>query len=149
MPETEPLPRRAPMPWLPALGGLVEFDPMWSYRSAGMEGICLLRVWKAGDGHFAVVTERDMGLSVTNAAQAIRAALAERFGEPLALAEHWPAAQSPEAGEHVDLVLPPGFPDGQGRGWSALWPLSVRHPHYEVCRAWWEAHGEEICGVPA
>lgn len=146
MPETEPLPQRAPMPWLPTLGNLVAFDPLWSYRDFdGVEGICLLRVWEAGDGHFAVVTERDMGRSVTNAAQAIRAQLAALYGEPLALAEHWPAALSGKIGEHVDLVLPPEFPAVL---WSALWPLSVRHLHYEVCRAWWEAHGEEISGVP-
>lgn len=143
MPETESLPRRDPMPWLPTLGNLVAFDPLWSYRDFdGVEGICLLRVWEAGDGHFAVVTERDMGRSVTNAAQAIRAHLAALYGEPLALAEHWPAALSGKTGEHVDLVLPPDAP-------APLWPLSARHPRYEIYRAWWEAHGEEICGVPA
>jgi hypothetical protein len=146
VPETE-LPKRTPMPWLPALGELLVFDPLWSYKAAGMEGICLLRVWRADDGHFAVVTERGMGLSVTNAAEAIRQALAERYGEPLALAEHWTAEQAPVTGEHVDLVLPPRFPGGQG--WSALWPLGTRHPHYAVCRAWWEEFGQEITGVPA
>jgi hypothetical protein len=143
----EALPRRAPMPWLPALGPLVHRDPLWEVADRdGARGVYLLRVWKAGPGHFAVVTELGMGRSVTNAAQAIRSLLVGRFGEPLGLAEHWPASQSPEAGEHVDLVLPPGW---QGRrGWAALWPLGRKAPHYEVCEAWWAVYGAEITGSP-
>jgi hypothetical protein len=136
----EALPRRAPMPWLPALGELARRDPLWEVRD-GARGLYLLRVWKAGAGHFAVVTELGIGRSVTNAAHAIRAQLAAEFGEPLGLAEHWPESQAPEAGEHVDLVLP-------GDRWAPLWPVGRKAPHYEVCRAWWEAYGPEITGIP-
>jgi hypothetical protein len=136
------------MPWLPALGDLVVFDPLWQFRdSDGAEGICLLRVWQAEQGHFAIVTARDMGRSVTTAARAIRRRLVAQYGEQLALAEHWTAEQAPEAGEHVDLVLPPLWPGGQG--WMPLWPVGKTAPHYEVCQAWWEAHGLEVSSVPS
>lgn len=142
------LPQRHPMPLLPSLGELARFDPLWTFRDFdGAEGMALLRVWRAGDGYFAVVTELGTGRSVTNAAQAIRAALAAEYGEPLTLAEHWPAAQAPEAGEHVDLVLPPGFPGG--RGWAPLWPIGPRAPHAAVCSSWWMAYGAEITDIPA
>jgi hypothetical protein len=142
------LPQRSPMPLLPHLDELVRFDPLWEVRdSDGAHGFFLLRVWRAGPGHFAVVTEKGIGRSVTNAAQAIRAVLEAEYGEPLTLAEHWPVAQSPEMGEHVDLVLPPGFPGGQG--WSPLHPVGPRHPHAEILAAWWLAYGAEITGIPA
>lgn len=144
----EPLPQRQPMPWLPPLRELVRHDPAWAYRDDdGAWGTARLRVWLAGEGYFAVVTERGGGRSVTNAARAIRRDLAREYGEPFGLAEHWPADQSPETGEHVDLVLPPGWPDS--RGWTPLWPLGRRAPHYEVHEAWWAAHGPRITEIPA
>jgi hypothetical protein len=141
----EPLPQRSPMPLLPHLDELAHFDPEWVYRDAdGGEGMAVLRVWRAGPGHFAVVTEKGVGRSVTNAARAIRVTLAAQYGEPLTLAEHWPASQAPV--EHVDLVLPPGF---SGQGWTPLWPVGPRHPHAEVMAAWWQAYGAEILDIPA
>lgn len=145
MPET--LPQRVPVPWLPALEALVHSDPRWAYRgSDGAPGTAFLRVWRAGVGHLAVVTELGDGRSVTNASREIRSALAGLYGEPLALAEHWPASQAPESGEHVDLVLPPGWPGGQG--WAALWPVGRDNPRYEANRAWWEAYGHQIASIP-
>jgi hypothetical protein len=142
------LPRRSPMPWLPHLDELAHFDPEWVYRdSDGAEGVAVLRVWRAGPGHFAVVTEKGLGRSVTNAARAIRATLAAQYGEPLTLAEHWPLSQAPEAGEHVDLVLPATFNGGQG--WSPLHPVGSRHPHAEILTAWWLAYGDQITDIPA
>jgi hypothetical protein len=142
------LPKRSPMPWLPYLDEMTHHDPRWVYRDAdGVEGQAVLRVWRACEGYFAVVTETGIGRSVTTAAQAIRAQLVARWGEPLTLAEHWPAAQSPETGEHVDLVLPPGYPGGQG--WAPLWPIGKTAPHAEVFSAWWLAYGAEITNFPA
>jgi hypothetical protein len=139
------LPKRAPMPRLPSLGELVHCDPKWVYRDGdGVTGQAVLRVWRAGPGHFAVVTETGVGRSVTTAAQAIRAALAEQWGEPLTLAEHWPASQAPA--EHVDLVLPSGTPGG--RGWMPLWPVGRHAPHAEVHSAWWMAYGDQITDIP-
>jgi hypothetical protein len=137
------LPRRTPMPWLPHLDEMVRFEPRWVYRDGdGVEGQAILRVWRARPGH---VTETGIGRSVTNAAQAIRAALAEQWGEPLTLVEHWPASQAPV--EHVDLVLPPGSPGS--RGWMPLWPVGRHAPHAEVSNAWWLAYGDQITDIPA
>jgi hypothetical protein len=138
------LPQRSPMPLLPHLDEMVHFDSEWVYRDAdGAEGMAVLRVWRAGSGHFAVVTEKGVGRSVTNAARAIRATLAGQWGEPLTLAEHWPESQAPV--EHVDLVLPPGSRNSH----APLWPVGPRAPHAEVNVAWWMAFGAEITDIPA
>jgi hypothetical protein len=142
------LPRRTPMPWLPHLDEMVRFEPQWVYRDGdGVEGQAILRVWRARPGYFAVVTETGIGRSVTNAVRAIWDALIGEYGEPFGLAEHWPYAQAPETGEHVDLVLPPAGPGCQG--WTPLWPIARRAPHAEVNSAWWAAYGDQIANFPA
>jgi hypothetical protein len=131
---------------LPHLDEIVYTDPLWAFRDGdGHAGAVLLRVWRAGPGHFAVFTVLDGGQAVTAAASAIREVLVGQYGEPLTLAEHWPASQAPR--EHVDLALPPGLLGG-GQSWSPLWPVPKDAPHAEVKTAWWLAYGPEILDIP-
>jgi hypothetical protein len=147
--EPPPLPQRIPAPWLPVLHELVLDDPMWVFRAGpergAPEGLARLRVWRAGEtsGHFAVITEKGLGLSVTTGAREIWRVLAEQYGPPLGLAEHWPHEQSPHIGVHVDLVLAPPHP-GSEPEWSRLWPVHRYNPHYALFEAWWTAYGLDI-----
>lgn len=137
--------------WLPVLGRLVDEDRSWEYRNErlGPAGFARLRVWEAeagGEfrGHFAVVTESGAGLSVTNAAAAIRNRLRNVYGEPFGLAELWPEGHSGPA--HLDLVLP--VRPGCRPQWLRLWPtgLGGKVPGWDpaVADFWWLMNAEEI-----
>jgi hypothetical protein len=133
----QPLPLRSPMPWLPSLRGLVTDDPLWAYQG----GVTRLRVWEAGDGHFAVVTELGGGIPVSSAVRAIWAQLSAWYGPPLGLAEYWPAGL--DGPEHADLVVPGGV-----ISWLPLWPVRRGSMHAEVRAAWWAAYGDQILSRP-
>lgn len=140
----------AGLPLPPPLGPLQVDDPAWRYPSpdcAGRSGVARLRVWVAGAGHagyVAVVTELGIGVSITNAIADIAGVLTAEFGSPLALIEHWPAAQAPETGEHLDLV----DVDGRTPRWGRLWPTSPRHPDHQAHNAWMAAHAAIVLGQP-
>jgi hypothetical protein len=133
---TEPLPRRYSRLWLPALGDLVESSLLvFRHGVAGPRGKARLRAWQAGDGHFALLADSGRGLDVTDAQPGMRKMLAGRFGEPLALAEHWRDGR-------VYLVLPP-FP-GQETERLLLNPASPDDILHDYVAAWWAAHGDII-----
>jgi hypothetical protein len=129
---------------LPALGELVADEAFWRYPSGtpGREGVAHLRVWRTagtGPGHLAVVTET--GGSVTRSAAAIRGELARRYGAAVVLLEHYPAADSGEALETLDLVRLGA--DGQPH-WSRVWPTDEDHPRHAGLEAWMAAYGTRI-----
>jgi hypothetical protein len=128
---------------LPALGELITDEPRWRYPGeyGSGYGTARLRVWETSDGHLAVVTETGDGISVTNAARAIWRVLAGRFPGALTVIEQWPAGQSPETGEHYDLMQ---APPGTAPGWSRLWPAHPEHPQAAVYVAWMARWGAQI-----
>jgi hypothetical protein len=126
---------------LPPLGGLIEDARQWWYPSRGREGIARLRVWTAGSGFLAVVTELGIGVNITNAISDIWQILDEDYGGPLILAEHWPAAQAGSTGEHLDLVQARDDPPA----WCRLWPS----PCHAAAEAWMAASGHIILAPPA
>jgi hypothetical protein len=130
-------------PDLPPLGELVTDDPWWRYPSACLagDGIAHLRVWAAGGGHLAVVSETGIGASVTNSITGIWAVLAARYPGPLTLIEHYPAAESFGGGEHLDLVH---VDDRRQPAWRRLWPTSPANPDHDLLNAWMSRHGRVI-----
>lgn len=135
------LPRRRSRLWLPPLGDMLA-DEQLVYRkggAAGPRGVARLRAWTAGDGRLAVVTDLGRGLSVTEAQPGLWKMLADRFGRPFAMAEHWPEGRSGPA--HVDLVLPPGT---EGTGLLRIWPVTDGHPLREYVDAWWSLCGDTV-----
>jgi len=133
---------------LPPLGGLIEDARQWWYPSrdcAGGEGLARLRVWTAGDGHLAAVTELGIGVSITNAISDIWQLLDEDYPGPLILVEHWPASQAGNTGEHLDLVQARDRrPD-----WQRLWPTAAANPCHAAAEAWMAASGHVILAPPA
>lgn len=133
---------------LPPLGGLIDDVAQWWYPSrdcAGREGIARLRVWTAGAGHLAVVTELGTGVSITNAISDIWKILAEDYAGPLILVEHWPASQAGDTGEHLDLVQARDRrPD-----WQRLWPTAPANPCHAAAEAWMAASGHVILSPAA
>ena len=130
---------------LPPLGGLIEDARQWWYPSRGREGIARLRVWTAGSGFLAVVTELGIGVNITNAISDIWQILDEDYGGPLILAEHWPAAQAGSTGEHLDLVQARDDPPA----WCRLWPTPPSSPCHAAAEAWMAASGHIILAPPA
>lgn len=142
------LPQRTPVPFLPLPDALVLDDPRWAYRAehGGPGGFARLRVWRGlAGGHLAVVTETGEGRSVTNAAMEIRSRLAGELGEPLALAELWPAGEGADDSLHLDLVQVPG-PHARV-GWHRIYPILPSDPLYDLLCAWWSVCGEVILAL--
>jgi hypothetical protein len=130
---------------LPALGRLIEDTQKWWYLSRGREGIARLRVWTAGSGYLAAVTQLGTGVNITNAISDIWQILDEDFGGPLILIEHWPAGQSAVTGEHLDLVRARDeWPD-----WCRLWPTPPSCPWHAAAEAWMAASGHVVLAAPA
>lgn len=122
---------------------LVEDDAAWTYASAcvGSGGIALLRVWRTTDGgHLAIVTENGIGVSVTNSAEEIGAALTACFPGPLVVLEHYRAGDGTNY-ERLDQVL-----TGPGREtrWRPVWPIPPSHPDFERHRAWMRECGSTL-----
>lgn len=134
------LPSRRSRLWLPPLGDLLA-DEQLVYRkgAAGPRGVARLRAWAAGDGRFAVVTDLGRGLPVTDAQPGLWKMLADRFGLPFAMAEHWPGGGPGLA--HVDLVLPPGV---EGTELLRIWPVTGDHPLREYVTSWWSVCGDTV-----
>src|SRR5947209_8400372 len=94
---------------LPPLGELVADELFWRYPAGGLarEGAARLRVWvtaRREAGYLAVVTETGTAASVTESAGRIRSLLARRYGPSVVLLEHYPAPESGEGAETLDLV---------------------------------------------
>lgn len=124
----------AERPW-PAMTHPVELirdEDRWPYDTsvgAGY-GIARLLVWTMPIGHVAAVTDLGNGASITNSAEHIWAALADQYGEPLVLLEHYWAEGGVE--EHVDQVA---VLDGQPR-WRRIWPTPPSNPQHDELRQW-------------
>lgn len=111
---------------------LIRAEERWPYDAsvgAGY-GIARLLVWKMPTGHVAAVTDLDNGASITNSAEHIWAALADQYGEPLVLLEHYRADGIDE--EHVDQV---DMLDGRPR-WRRICPTPPSHPQHHELREW-------------
>lgn len=142
-------------PDLPPLAALVVDDPFWRYPSDALagEGIAHLRVWSCSSiagghliahqgAHLAVVSETGLGASIINSAEAIWAALADRFVGPLMLLEHWPASQDMTGEEHLDQVV---INSGDGRPrWRRIWPAGPDDPQHQQLTAWMTAYGHTL-----
>ena len=94
---------------LPPLGGLIADEPFWRFPLGSMagEGVAHLRVWLtagAVPGYLAVVTETGSAASVTESAGDIWAMLARRYGPSVVLLEHYPAPETGEGAETLNLV---------------------------------------------
>ena len=136
---------------LPPLGELVADDPFWCYPSPTLagEGVAHLRVWlTAGPepGHLAVVTETGPAASVTESAGHIWTELARRYGPSLVLLEHYPAPETGEGRESLDLVRMGA--DGSPH-WSRVWPTPEENPRHAGMELWMAAYGHQIVSRPA
>ncbi|WP_433242365.1 hypothetical protein [Actinomadura nitritigenes] len=138
--------RTAPFPPLPAPLELRLNVPAWRYpsRCAAGHGVGQLRIWscRVADrlGHLAIVTECGIGATTTNSAEPIWGILRRSFMGPLVLLEHWPQAQSPDVGEHLDqVVVACGL-----ETWRAIWPTPPTNPAHLEFEAWMAVHGREL-----
>ncbi len=131
---------------LPPLGELVADDLFWRYPSGDLagEGVARLRVWlTAGSvpGYLAVVTETGPAASVTESAGRIWAVLAGPFGPSLVLLEHYPAPETGEGMETLDLVRVGA--DGTPH-WTRVWPTPQDNPRHAGLELWMAAYGCQI-----
>ena len=127
----------------PALGAQLVDDACWRYPSRdcpGGTGIAWLRVWSAGDGHLAVVTELGRGVSITKAIADIWQSLASRFPGPLIVIDTGQATEAPESEEHLDLV----HVRDRTPQWQRLWPTPPASPNHVGFDAWMAAHQRTI-----
>jgi hypothetical protein len=88
---------------------LIRDDPAWTYPSPTGPASRRLRVWDLGLPTprclMAVITEAGPGMSITNAAVEVKAALAAEYpGDWLEIIEHWPAGAGCDEVEHYDQV---------------------------------------------
>lgn len=112
---------------------LIRAEERWPLRHLGRRRLRhrpRLLVWKMPTEHVAAVTDLDNGASITNSAEHIWAALADQYGEPLVLLEHYRADGIAE--EHVDQV---DMLDGQPR-WRRICPTPPSHPQHHELRQW-------------
>ncbi|MFJ3182599.1 hypothetical protein ACIPJN_29995 [Streptomyces sp. NPDC086796] len=137
-----------PLPIVPDPHHLVTDDPAWTYTSAcaGGGGIALLRVWRtAGDGHLAIVTENGIAVSITNAAEEISAALADRYPGPLVILEHYRAGDgAPHDRLDQVLVVP-----GRAPRWRPVWPTGPANPNFAINRTWMSELGSVLLAARA
>lgn len=88
---------------------LIRDEPAWTYPSPTGPASRRLRMWDLGLPTprylMAVITEAGQGMSITNAAVQIKAALAAEYPEDwLEIIEHWPAGTGCDPAEHYDQV---------------------------------------------
>jgi len=131
---------------LPPLGGLIADEPFWRFPLGAMagEGVAHLRVWLtpgAEPGYLAVVTETGSAAPVTECAGAILAVLARRYGPSVVLLEHYPAPETGEGAETLDLVRIGA--DGSAH-WLRVWPTSEDNPRHGGLERWMAVHGHQI-----
>ncbi|HEU5386311.1 MAG TPA: hypothetical protein VFV73_10455 [Streptosporangiaceae bacterium] len=136
---------------LPPLGELVADDLFWRYPAGGLarEGAARLRVWltaRREAGYLAVVTETGTAASVTESAGRIRALLARRYGPSVVLLEHYPAPESGEGAETLDLVRVGA--DGSPH-WTRVWPTREDNPRHAGLERWMATDGHRIVSKPA
>jgi len=131
---------------LPPLGGLIADEPFWRFPLGAMggEGVAHLRVWLtagAEPGCLAVVTETGSAAPVTESAGDIWAALARRYGPSVVLLEHYPAPETGEEAQTLNLVRIGA--DGSAH-WLHVWPTSQENPRHGALEHWMAVHGHQI-----
>jgi len=131
---------------LPPLGELIVGEPFWRYPIGpdDREGVAHLRVWLTAGrepGHLAVVTQPGSAASVTESAGQIWAGLARRYGPSLVLLEHYPAPETGEGAETLDLVRIGA--DGSPH-WLGVWPTAEDSPRHAGLELWMAVHGHRI-----
>jgi hypothetical protein len=136
---------------LPPLGEPIVDDPFWRHPAAGQgrEAIAHLRVWTpatAPPGQLAVITEADQTASVAESAGRIWAELARRYRPSLVLLEHYPAPETEEGAESLDLVRIGA--DG-GPRWTRIWPTPEDNPRHAELELWMATSGHQIVSKPA
>ena len=136
---------------LPPLGGLIADEPFWRFPLGAMagEGVAHLRVWLtpgAEPGYLAVVTETGSAAPVTECAGAILAVLARRYGPSVVLLEHYPAPETGEGAETLDLVR---IGADDSAHWLRVWPTSEENPRHGELEHWMAVHGHQIVGKHA
>ncbi len=116
----------------------VVFDGALPYDAPTGRATRPLRAWALPDGRsvFVVTEPADApGMSVTNAAHAVIAALREKFGDQTVdrgrIIEHYPSGAGVDAAEHYDEVILPGGGEPRWRRWNtaALYELLGGTPH--------------------
>lgn len=119
-------------------------DPAWTYpsRCAGGGGLALLRAWPTADGgHLAILTDRDLGVSITNAAEDIAPKIANLLPGSLVVLEHYPHT-GPYCAEHLDqVVVVRGVP-----GWRPIWPIPPVNPDFAETDGWMRSMGHTLLG---
>jgi hypothetical protein len=130
---------------LPPLGELIADEPFWWYPIAtARAGVAHLRVWLTAGrepGYLAVVTPTGSAASVTESAGQIWAELARRYGPSLVLLEHYPAPETGEGAETLDLVRIGA--DGSPH-WLGVWPTAEDSPRHAGLELWMAVHGHRI-----
>jgi hypothetical protein len=136
---------------LPPLGGLIADEPFWRFplgAKAG-EGLAHLRVWLtagAVPGYLAVVTETGSAAPVTESAGGIWAVLARRYGPSVVLLEHYPAPETGEGAETLNLVR---IGANGTAHWLRVWPTSEENPRHRALERWMAVHGHQIVSKDA
>lgn len=136
--------RSTPPPQLLPIGMLVRDQMRWNYAISsvgGGLGTAALRVWMSPPGgHVAVVTELGTGLSITNGAEHIHAALNDEY-PGLILFEHYPATPPLDhLDEHIDQVV---MTKGKV-SWRAVWPVPPANPNFMANQRWIRLYGTTI-----
>jgi hypothetical protein len=126
-------------PDLPIPKDLILDDPFWRYTPPQFSaaGEAHLRIWTTDAGQrLAMVTELDLGPSITNSIEHIWQTLIDEHSDELVLLEHWPPPES-LGEEHLDqVVVQQGTPH-----WRRIWPLPDDNPHAQAFGAWMNSFG--------
>ncbi|MFE6274069.1 hypothetical protein ACFVQ9_35370 [Streptomyces goshikiensis] len=140
-----PLPADAfpALPYVPDPHQLVFDDPVFTFFSPHMGGggLAALRVWRTAEGgHLAIVTERGLGLSITNAAEVITTALSALLPGPLVVLEHWMPGDGADH-DRLDQVL---VPVGLRPQWRRVWPTPPTNPGHAAYEEWMRSCGHAL-----
>ncbi|TLQ39194.1 hypothetical protein [Streptomyces marianii] len=145
-----PLPDSAfpALPHVPDPHQLLVDDPAFTFSSScgGRGGLAGLRAWQTADaGCLAIVTERGLGVSITNAAEEITAALTARLPGPLVVLEHWLPGDGADH-HRLDQVLAAADRRPQ---WRRIWPTPPTNPHHASCETWMNTCGHALLAARA
>lgn len=136
-----------PLPHIPDPHTPLVDDPAFTFPAscAGGGGMAGLRVWRTADGgHLALVTEKGLGVSITNAAEEITAALNARFRGSLVILEHWLPGDGADH-DRLDQVL---VPPGRAPRWRPVWPVPPANPDHAAHREWMRTCGRTLLTAP-
>jgi hypothetical protein len=130
-----------PITWPRLPSGLRAADENREWRYPGLQtgGVGHLRSFMTTDGVWLlVVSQLDIGASVTNAAEDIYTALVAEYGRRIVYLEHWPSgARGDDSNPTLHMVVAEvGLPF-----WRAVWPCGEQNPDYATNQAWIRGEG--------